>query len=66
MGKMCLQCKKASHFGNISKVRDQQVHEVCDNPYQVSDSLFVEVMSKDVIKINQVFVNIEIGNKNAN
>ena len=50
----------------MSKIRDQQVHDVSDNPYQVSDSLFVEFMPEDVTKINQVFVNIEIGNKNAN
>ena len=47
----------------MCKTRDQKVHEVSDNPYQVSDSLFVESISEDVIQINQVFVAIEIGNK---
>ena len=65
MGKRCLKCKKANHFGNMSKIRDQQVHKVSENPYQVSDSLFVEFMSEDVNKIKQVFVNIQIGNRNA-
>ena len=50
----------------MSKIRDQQVHKVSENPYQVSDSFFVvEFMSEDVNKINQVFVNIKIGNRNA-
>ena len=31
--------QKASHFANMCKTRDQKVHEVSDNPYQVSDSL---------------------------
>ena len=43
--------------------RDQQVHEASDNPYQISDSLFVESISEEVNQINQVFVKIEIGNK---
>ena len=47
----------------MCKTRDQKVREVSDNPYQVSDSLFVESISEDVIQINQVFVAIEIGNK---
>ena len=41
MGKTCLKCKKANHFANMCKTRDQKVHEVSDNPYQVSDSLSV-------------------------
>ena len=65
MGKTCLKCNRANHFGNMSKIRDQQVHKVSDNPYQVSDTLFVEFMSEDVNKINQVFANIKIGNRNA-
>ena len=63
MGKTCLKCKKANHFANMCKTRDQKVHEVSDNPYQVSDSLFVESISEDVNQINQVFVDIEIGHK---
>ena len=63
MGKTCLKCKKANHFANMCKTRDQKVHEVSDNPYQVSDSLFVESISEDVNQANQVFVDIEIGNK---
>lgn len=63
MGKTCLKCKKANHFANMCKTRDQKVHEVSDNPYQVSDSLFVESISEDVHQINQVFVDIEIGHK---
>ena len=51
----------------MHKTRDQQVYEVSVNTYQVSDSLFVESISEDVNRINQsinqVFVNIEIGNK---
>lgn len=47
----------------MCKTRDQKVHEVSDNPYQVSDSLFVESVSEDVNQINQVFVDIEIGSK---
>ena len=47
----------------MCKTRDQKVHEVSDNPYQVSDSLFVESISEDVNEINRVFVDIEIGNK---
>ena len=43
--------------------RDQQVYEVSDNPCQVSDSLFVESTSEDINEINQVFVNVELGNK---
>ena len=39
-GKRCLKCKKANHFGNMSKIRDQQVHKVSENPYQISDSFF--------------------------
>ena len=39
------------------------MHEVSDNPYQTSDSLFVEPVSEEVDQINQVFVNNEIGNK---
>ena len=41
------------------------MHKVSDNPYQVSDSMFIEFMSEDVDKINQVFVNIKIGNRNV-
>ena len=63
MGKTCLKCKKANHFANMCKTRDQKVHEVSDNSYQVSDSLFVESISEDVNHTNQVFVDIEIGNK---
>ena len=47
----------------MCKTQDQKVHEVSDNPYQVSDSFFVESNSEDVNQINQVFVDIEIGNK---
>ena len=54
MGKTCLKCKKANH---------QKVHEVSDNPYQVSDSLLEESVSDDVNQINQAFVDTEIGNK---
>ena len=43
MGKTCLKCKKANHFANMCKTRDQKVHEVSDNPYQVSDSLFFRI-----------------------
>ena len=39
------------------------MHEVNDNPYQVSESLFVDAISEEVNQVNQVFVNIEIGNK---
>ena len=39
MGKTCLKCKKANHFVNMCKTRDQKVHEVSDNPYQESDNL---------------------------
>ena len=56
-------CKKVNHFATMCRTRDQQVHEVNDNPYQVSDSLFVEAISEVVNQVNQVFVNIEIGNK---
>ena len=63
MGKTCLKCKKANNFANMCKTRDQKIHEVSDNPFQVSDSLFVESISEDVNQINQVFVDIEIGNK---
>ena len=63
MGKTCLKCKKANHFTNMCKTQDQKVHKVSDNPYQVSDSLFVESISEDVNQANQVFVDIEIGNK---
>ena len=63
MGKTCLKCKKANHFANMCKTRDQKVHEVSDNPYHESDSLFVDSISEDVNQINQVFVAIEIGNK---
>ena len=41
----------------------QKVPEVSDNPYQESDSFFVDSISEDVNQINQVFVDIEIGNK---
>ena len=63
MGKTCLKCKKANHFANMCKTRDQKVHEVSDKPQQESDSSFVESISEDVNQINQVFVDIEIGNK---
>ena len=46
----------------MCRTREQQVHEVNDNPYQISDSLFLEPISEEVNQINQVFVNIEIGN----
>ena len=46
----------------MCKTRDQQIHEVNDDPYQVSDSLFAESISEDVNRTNQVFVNIGIGN----
>ena len=62
-GKTCLKCEKANYLANMCKTRDQKVHEVSDNPYQVSDSLFVESISKDVNQTNQVVVDIEIGNK---
>ena len=39
----------------MCKTRDQKVHKVNDNPYQVSDSLFVESISEDVNQINEVF-----------
>ena len=55
MGKTCLKCKNANHFANTCKTQDQKVHEVSDNPYQVSDSLFVESVSEEVNQINQVF-----------
>jgi len=58
-----LKCKKENHFASMCKTQDQIVHEVSDNPYQVSDSLFVESVSEDVNQINQVFVDIKIGNK---
>ena len=32
MGKTCLKCKKANHFANMCKTRDQKVHEVSDKP----------------------------------
>ena len=57
-----LKCKKANHVANMCRTREQQVHEVNDNPYQISDSLFLEPISEEVNQINQVFVNIEIGN----
>lgn len=57
MGKTCLKGKKAKHFDNMNK------RPAIDNPYQVSDSFFVESTSEDVNEINQVFVNIEIGSK---
>ena len=47
----------------MCKTRDQKIHEVSGNPYQVSDCLFVEFISEDVNQINQVFVDIDIGNK---
>ena len=47
----------------MCKTRDQQLHEVSDNPYKISVSLFVESISKEVNQINHVFVNIEIGNR---
>ena len=47
----------------MCRTRDHQVHKVSHNPYQISDSLFVESISEEVNKMNQVFVNIEIGNK---
>lgn len=47
----------------MCRTKDKQVHEVSNNPYQISDSLFVESISEEVNQINQVFVNIEIGNK---
>ena len=47
----------------MCRTRDQQVHEASDKPYQISDSLFVESISEEVNQSNQVFVNIEIGNK---
>ena len=43
----------------MCKNRDQQVHEVSDNPYQLSDSLCLESISEAVNQINRVFVNIE-------
>ena len=36
------------------------MHKVGDNPYQISDSLFIKSISEEV---NQMFVNIEIQNK---
>jgi hypothetical protein len=52
-----------SHGKNVPKVQESKpMHEVSDSPYQVSDSLCLESISEDVNQINQVFVNIEIGN----
>ena len=62
IGENMSRVQKVNHFANMCKTRDQQIHEVNDDPYQVSDSLFVESISEDVNRINQVFVNIEIGN----
>ena len=33
-----LKYKKANHFADMCKTRDQKIHEVSDNPYQVSQS----------------------------
>ena len=63
MAKTCLKCKKTNHFANMCRTRKKQVHEVSDNCYQISDSFFVESISEEVNQNNQVFVNIEIGNK---
>ena len=52
MGKTCLKCKKPNHFANMCKTQDQKVHEVSDNPYEVSNSLFVESVSEGINQIN--------------
>ena len=44
MGKTCFKCKKADHLANMCKTRDQKImHEVSDNPYQVSQSGVVDM-----------------------
>lgn len=58
VGKTWLNFKKGNHFTNT---REQQVHEVSDNPYQISDSLFLECITEEVDQIND----IDIRNKNT-
>ena len=39
----------------MCKTREQPVHKVSDNPYQTSDSLFIEYITQEVDQINQVY-----------
>ena len=43
----CLKCGEANNFARVCRTSNKRVHEVTEDGYQVSDSLFVETISED-------------------